>query len=211
MAQSSPESEVGMDAQESTRAPGVPPQIESRVSQILTKDEQIIYMVRQRKPYLNFAPDCVVLTNRRVILYRPKLFGRVSFDDYIWRDLGDAKLKEGIWGATISLRTLGGARLSLDWLPKAPARRIYSIAQEMEEMVREERRVREMEEQRAAAGGVVIQGSVPTTGPAGDQAPSPVVPEDPTAKLTQLKTMMDAGLITQDEYETKKTEILSRL
>lgn len=34
---------------------------------------------------------------------------------------------------------------------------------------------------------------------------------DPVLKLKQLKTMLDSGLISQSEYDTKKTEILSQL
>jgi membrane protease subunit (stomatin/prohibitin family) len=34
---------------------------------------------------------------------------------------------------------------------------------------------------------------------------------DPVAKLQQLKQMLDAGLITQDEYDQKKTDILSKM
>jgi hypothetical protein len=76
----------------------------------------------------------------------------------------------------------------------------------MEEWVREERREREMEEKRAAAGGIVLQGPVP----AGSQQSSPVQ-EDPVKKLTQLKAMLDGGLITEAEYEAKKADILSRM
>jgi len=35
--------------------------------------------------------------------------------------------------------------------------------------------------------------------------------DDPMAKLTKLKNMFDAGLITQEEYDKKKAEILSSL
>ncbi|MFN2132658.1 MAG: SPFH domain-containing protein [Anaerolineae bacterium] len=35
--------------------------------------------------------------------------------------------------------------------------------------------------------------------------------EDPMAKLQQLKKMLDAGLITQDEYDQKKADILAQM
>jgi hypothetical protein len=41
--------------------------------------------------------------------------------------------------------------------------------------------------------------------------PAPAVPEDPVARLKQLKAMLDADLISQAEYDTKKAEILSRM
>lgn len=39
----------------------------------------------------------------------------------------------------------------------------------------------------------------------------PVRLADPTQKLKQLQEMMDQGLITESDYETKKAEILSRM
>jgi hypothetical protein len=120
--------------------------------------------------------------------------------------LKDARLKEGIMGSTINLQTVSGKVITVDYLPKPQARKVYSTAQEMEERVREERRLREMEETRAAAGGVVIQGGM-TPGYGNPTSAT----EDPVQKLKQLKDMMDAALITQGEYEAKRQAILSRM
>lgn len=182
--------------------------VRDKVGQILTSDESITVVSTQKKPLLNWAPDSAVLTNRRFIIYRPRMFGRVTFEDYIWRDLQDAKLTEGMLGATLSMRTVAGRAISLAYLPKDEARRLYAVAQEMEEKVREERRAREMEETRAAAGGVVVQGA-PT--PTVTGAPTAPMSEDPVAKLSQLKGMLDAGLISSEEFDSKKAEILSRM
>jgi membrane protease subunit (stomatin/prohibitin family) len=43
------------------------------------------------------------------------------------------------------------------------------------------------------------------------QAPAPAAKEDPLAVLKKLKEMLDAGLITQAEFDTKKTEVLARM
>jgi hypothetical protein len=40
---------------------------------------------------------------------------------------------------------------------------------------------------------------------------APLSPQGPAARLAELKAMMDQGLITPDEYEGKKREILSNL
>ena len=47
--------------------------------------------------------------------------------------------------------------------------------------------------------------------PSQDKAPTsaPVTPEDPKQRLTRLKEMLDEDLITEDEFESKKTEILA--
>jgi len=188
--------------------PIVAQQVHQRVSQILTRDEEILYIAVQ-KPLISLSPDSIVLTNRRFIIYKPKLLGGVDFEDYIWRDLNDVKLKEGMINSSISMKTTGGHVVFIEHLPKAQARKLYAFAQEREEQVREERRIREMEEKRAAAGGIVFQGS--PSFPNSVSVPISPTPVDPLQKLTQLKAMLDAGLITQQEYDAKKTDLLSRM
>ena len=156
---------------------------------------------------VNLAPDCAVLTTRRFIIYRAKLLGRADFDDYIWRDLFDVRLKEGMLGATLTMRTTRATTISIDYLPKLQARKLYRFAQEMEEKAMEERRVRQLEEHRAAAGGIVVQGATGMPPP----TPTPVPRDDPLQKLQQLKAMLDGGLITPDEYAAKKADILSKM
>jgi hypothetical protein len=177
----------------------------AKVQQILTTGENVLYVAVQRGPLVRMSPDCAVLTDRRFIIYRPKLLGRVQFEDHGWRDLHGVQLLEKLLGSTITLQTIAGETLMLDYLPKAQARRVYAFAQEMEERAREERRARELEEKRAAAGGVFVAGS---------HAGSPTLPidsTDPSQRLKALKAMWDAGLISASEYETKRAEIISKM
>jgi len=181
-------------------------EIQTKISQILTRDEELLYVAIQNKPIMNVKPDAAVLTNRRFIIYKPKILGRVSFEDHIWRNLKDVSFKEGILGATVSFTVVGGPKIEIDHIPKSQARKLYAIGQEMEERVFEERRRREIEEKRAAAGGVVIHGQPSTVGAEVSSDSS-----DPVARLKQLKEMMDAGLISPGEFEAKRQEILSSM
>jgi len=153
---------------------------------------------------VTIAPESVVLTTRRFMVFRPRVLGGADFEDHIWRELQDVDLKEGLVGATLTLNTVAGKQIVIEYLPKAQARRLYAFAQQMEERALEERRLRQMEEARAAAGGVYVQGQP-------SAAPAPPPAADPVQRLKQLKDMLDAGLITAQEYESKKAEILSRL
>jgi len=182
-------------------------QVATRVKAILTRDEEIIYIAVQAKPILNICPDCVVLTNNRLILYHAKLLGRVDFEDYLWLNLADARLEENIIGSTLSFTLAGGRTISMDYLPKDQARRLYQFAQENEQAVFEVRRQRRMEEDRARAGGVNIQNNIVPSGQAAPPSPT----GDPMAALRKLKDMLDAGLISAEDFESKKREVLSRL
>jgi len=182
--------------------PGVVEAVHEKFSGILTTDEEVLYIAVQKKPVVNVSPDSILLTTRRMVICRPKILSGFEFEDYLWRDIGDVHLKEGLIGATLTVTTVAGKQLIIDYLPKAQARRAYSISQEMEEKVLEERRRRDLEDKRAAAGGVVLQQPPGVTGSA---------KEDPLQVLTKLKQLLDAGLITQTEYDSKKTEVLSRM
>jgi hypothetical protein len=181
-----------------------------KVAELLTKEEAIEYIAVQKKPVLNISPDAVVLTNRRFIVVRPRLLG-LSFQDVPWREVHDVHMSEQMLGATITCRTTTGAVLVLDSIPKKQARRVYSYAQQVEEQAYEKRQQIEREKLRASAGGVVLHAPVPAVQTV---APPPLPaqpPEDPMQALAKLKQLLEAELITQDEFNVKKAEILGRL
>ena len=132
--------------------------------------------------------------------------------DFRWQDLGDAKIKVGIFGADIFMKIFGSSDLAISEgsnqvlvLPgfrKDQAEKLYRFAQAQDQSWREKRRVRELEELRAKSGGVTIgtnQGGQ-QTGNAGVEA---------SAKLQQAKDMLDKKLITDSEYESLKAKIIS--
>ncbi len=180
--------------------------IYEKLSQLLTKGEEPLYIAVQKPILPDLTPEIMVMTNRRLMHYQPDLFGRAKFIDYIWRDMRTVEMEENVWRATITIEIINGDKIRVDNLVKEQARRLYSIAQQMEENVREELRLREMEEKRAAAGGVIL-GGLGSYSSGSSAVPS----EEPVQALSKLKQLMEAGLVTSAEYEAKKKEILSRL
>lgn len=181
--------------------------IYARVSELLTKNEIIEYIAVQKKPAINISPECITLTNKRIIFCRPKSFGlTMQFDDFLWRDISDCHMKEGIMGATFFVKTIRNRVISLDYLPKAQARLLYRYAQEREEEMSEYRRQRELENTRAAAGGGIIV----NTG-VSNEAPKNSLPDNPLENLKNLKALLENNLITQEDFDTKKAEILNKL
>ncbi|MCL4465453.1 MAG: SHOCT domain-containing protein [Chloroflexi bacterium] len=102
------------------------------------------------------------------------------------------------------IRTADRAIATLGGLDKEQAKRFYGIAQQMENEWREKRRVRQMEEDRAKAGGVYL-------GTAGVNLAGSQTVEDPVAKLGKAKAMLDQGLISEAEYESIKAKILASM
>lgn len=176
-----------------------------RINSLLTSNEQVEYIAVQKKPAINFSPDCIALTNKRIIFCKPKNFGlSMDFHDYNWKDIADCHIKEGIIGSTFTMRTVRNLNNMMDYLPKNQARKLYQFAQEREEEMREFRRQRELEDKRAAAGGGIVVNNA--------QAPNEIPQqEDPFAVLQKLKALLENGILSQEEFENKKNEILSRM
>ena len=178
----------------------------SKVSGLLTADEEVQYIAVQKKPLLNTSPDCVALTNKRVIFCRPKNFGlSMEFKDHQWKDVVDIHIKENMLGADFSIKTAKGSDV-MDYLPKDQARKLYQFGQGKEEEARDYRRQRDLEDKRAAAGGGITVNAAPAAPAAASPAP---VADDPMAKLKKLKMMLDNELLTQDEYDERRNAILA--
>ena len=179
-----------------------------KVQDYCTSNEEVQYIAVQKKTLgVNFSPDCIALTNKRIILIRPKSFGlSLDFKDFSWMNVADVHMKEGVFAATITIKTTSGQTDSMEDIPKAQARRLYRFAQEMEETKKEERRQRDLEDKRAIAGGGITI-NTPSHQPQATAAPV----EDPMEKLTKLKSMLDMGILTQAEFDAKKADILSKM
>jgi hypothetical protein len=173
------------------------------VGAILTPNEAILGIAMQNAIALSFKKDSVVATSNRVILYRPSLLGRTQFEDYQWQDVRNCKIVQGMLSTEFSVELLDGRKSTMGDLDKDQAKRLYSVTQQLEQDWREKRRVREMEEARARAGGIQI-GEIPG-------ASSAARAEDPVQKLAKAKSMLDQGLISETEYESLKAKILASM
>lgn len=194
----------------------------SRLVDLLTTGEEIIYIATQKKPLVNLLPDCVALTNKRVLFFTPANLGlSIKFIDFVWKDVVDVTIKEEIIGAIFTVKTTNQAEMGVDYLPKVQARKLYQYAQERKEAERELRRQRDLEEKRAESGSMNFERAAGTQAtseltPAPSVIASPPVHEEPkkdelTEKLKKLRTLFDQGLISQEEYNAKKMELLSDL
>jgi hypothetical protein len=194
----------------------------TRLVDLLTTGEEIIYIATQKKPLVNILSDCVALTNKRVLFFTPANLGlSIKFIDFVWKDVVNVVIKEEIIGAVFSITTTNGGEMGVDYLPKVQARKLYQYAQERKEEEREARRQRDLEEKRAESGSFNFD--TRAAAPVNQSAPelqhvitTPPVHEEPkkdelTEKLKKLKTLFDNGLISQEEYNAKKLELLSDL
>ncbi len=190
----------------------------SRLKELLPAGEETLYIATQKKPLVNILPDCIAVTNRRVLFFTPANLGlSIKFLDFTWKDIADVNVKEEIIGAVFTVTTTKGAEMGVDYLPKVQARRLYQFSQQCRE---EERKRVERQEGHIinipAEPRPIAQEPAPTSvavpAPTPAPAPEPVAaakPDELTEKLKKLKVLFDNGLISQEEYNSKKLDLLS--
>ena len=187
---------------------------------LLTTDETLEAWAMQHRLYsLTHRRVCIAATSGRFISLSRRLLGGYDSADIRWQDLKETHIRAGILAADLTLIAQSSSDLNIGsevnrvWtfqgLRKDQAQAIYRICQQHDQIWREKRRVRELEELRAKSGGVQF-GSNPASyagaGPGGAGGES-----EPARRLRQAREMLDAKLISDAEYESIKAKIVSGL
>lgn len=111
--------------------------ITAKLATLLMKNEEVGYIGVQKKPAVTIFPDSIVVTNKRIILCKPKNLG-LSMDviDYDWDDVSGAFVKENILGSEFSFSTKSDLVISIDYIPKSQARKLHIFAKEQMDLLK---------------------------------------------------------------------------
>jgi hypothetical protein len=184
---------------------------------LLTVGETLEAWAIQHRLYaLTHRRACIAATSGRFISLSRRLLGGYDSDDIRWQDLKETHIRAGIIAASLTLVAQSSSDLNIgsevnrvwtfEGLPKDQAQAIYRICQQHDQVWREKRRVRELEELRAKSGGVQFHG-----GNAGYAAADTGAESEATRRLRQAHEMLEAKLITDSEFESIKAKIIAGL
>lgn len=170
-----------------------------KLQDLLAPDEQIQYVAVQKMPAVTLFPDSIAVTDQRILVCKSTKLGLAAdFDIFAWHQLSEVWFKEGILGSRLFLIPAKGDPVEIGYIPKNQARKVYQLANDA------------LEKQRSAEKQRSTEKQLPEPQPA--QPPQPTEQEDElTLKLRRLKSLFERQLITQEEYENKKSELLSQL
>ncbi|WP_333864905.1 PH domain-containing protein [Sphingobacterium sp.] len=233
----------------------------TKVQDMLTPGEKIDYIAVQKKPAVTILPDSITISNKRIFMCEfTKLGLATDFEIFGWQDIKDIAFKEEIFGSKVTVIPFTGENLSIDYIPKVQARKLYQyikaalenykkaeLAAEKEKIVIAPTVAKEVVVERPESN-IPVQPAVTAPAPSAPQSygsaqptpPAPIQAQQPigstptvppvlaapivppaaakeeeedeiTLKLKKLKTLFDKQLITQEEYESKKREVLSSL
>jgi hypothetical protein len=184
---------------------------------LLTSGETLEAWAAQRRLYaLTHRRALIAATSGRFISLTRRVFGGYDSADIRWQDLKETRIGAGIIAADLTLVAQSssdlniGAEVNRVWsfegLNKDQAQAIYRICQQHDQVWREKRRVRELEELRAKSGGVQLSGT-----PSGYAGADAAAESEPVRRLRQAREMLDAKLISDSEFESIKAKIVSGL
>jgi hypothetical protein len=216
--------------------------IASKLSDLLMKNEEIGYIAVQKKPAITVLPDSIVMTNKRIIICQPKNLGlSMNFIDYTWDEIEGTFVKENILGSEFSFTTRTNMEVSIDYIPKIQARKIFTYAKEqldilkvgsvlnatmMDEVpvspIEEVEIIEEMETEEVTSFAEIMPVSQPNfiaenqvfedvPATPKDKSLSDLSQDELFEKLQNYKKLLDNGLILQGEYDAFKKEILSHM
>ena len=111
--------------------------ITAKLESLLMKNEEVGYIGVQKKPAITVFPDSIVMTNKRIIICKPKNLGlSMDFIDYDWDDIAGAFVKENILGSEFSFSTKTELVISIDYIPKNQARKLHTFAKEQMDLLK---------------------------------------------------------------------------
>ncbi len=111
--------------------------ITAKLANLLMTNEEVGYIAVQKKPAVTILPDSIVVTNKRIILCKPKNLGlSMEFVDYDWDDIAASFVKEGILGSDFTFSTKSDLTHTVDYLPKNQARKLYTYAKEQLDLLK---------------------------------------------------------------------------
>src|ERR1700719_4884016 len=137
---------------------------------LLTADETLeAWAMEHRLFALSHRRTCIAATSGRFISLARRLLGGYESADIRWQDLKETRISAGILAADLTLIAQNSSDLNIgsevnrvwtfEGLNKEQAQAMYRICQQHDQVWREKRRVRELEELRAKSGGVQISGA----------------------------------------------------
>ncbi|MBD1432854.1 PH domain-containing protein [Sphingobacterium sp. DN00404] len=202
--------------------------IHDKIVDMLTAGEYIQYISLQKKPAVTLLPDSITISNKRIFLCEfTKLGLATNFEIYSWNDVKDIAFKEEIFGSKVTVIPFTGENLTIDYIPKVQARKLYQLIKTALENptghINEEPTPvipaqKPVEHFNPPVQPVVDEPATPSFREENKEEEiieqsgmSAVEDDELTQKLKKLKTLYNRQLITQAEYENKKSELLSQL
>ena len=161
--------------------------IPESISKLFSGDEVVSMVVEPTSLKPKIHPQKLIITNRRIVIYKPGFIGAET-EEYPFESIDKIDHKKGFMRSEIEIHA-AGKEIELENISNDDAVKAINIIRQ------------NMHAQKLAQKTVVLQ----------QPAQAATQQEDPVTKLKQLKEMVEADLISQEEYDKTKAAILAKM
>jgi hypothetical protein len=121
-----------------------------KLNDMLTTNEELIYLAVQKKPAVNLLPDCIAVSNKRIFYCEPANFGiTMNFKDISWKSIKEVSFKEELFGSKFICVPQHGENIITEYIPKVQARKLYQAVYEQLEAYKEQQQLAEQADRRS--------------------------------------------------------------
>ncbi|MCS3555960.1 MULTISPECIES: PH domain-containing protein [unclassified Sphingobacterium] len=143
---------------------------------MMTEGERIDYIAVQKKPAVTILPDSITISNKRIFMCEfTKLGLATDFEIFSWKDIKDIAFKEEIFGSKVTVIPSTGENLSIDYIPKVQARKLYQLIKG----ALETSKLKEIEQEREKFIVTAPKQTAPSF-----EIHQPIIEEEPASKNT---------------------------
>jgi hypothetical protein len=128
-----------------------------KLNDMLTTNEELIYLAVQKKPAVNLLPDCIAVSTKRIFYCEPANFGiTMNFKDISWKSIKEVSFKEELFGSKFICVPQHGENIITEYIPKVQARKLYQAAYEQLEGFKEQQQLAAEADRRAQQSGAAV-------------------------------------------------------
>lgn len=165
-------------------------EVPDEVTKLIQFNEHILLAAQQARSTSLINPETVFITTQRVIVRKPTTLGlRKNVEDFRYTDIANVRLKQGIIRSSIFLKMrFFSDNVEIENFPKEVGQKVFRLIQDG------------------------VAGRLSLAQPQDNVAKVPnVIQEEIIQKIKDLAKLKDDGILTEVEFQSKKSELLSRL
>ncbi|RZN50409.1 hypothetical protein EF808_00040 [archaeon] len=190
-------------------------QIPKELSENLYSNENVLFCIKKRMK-TELKPKFLGVTDRRIIYLDQKVLGRYNIEDIPYEKLKLVHFKSGKLAAEFTLTHEDGHDIRMSWMNKDEVKEAIEAVRDalnniaVEQVTIKKKKGLMSEEWQISKPKEMVSRVAPVR-------PSHTEPEkrsndaDPYEQLKKLKELLDADIISQEEYSAKRDALLSKI
>lgn len=191
-----------------------PKEVPKEMEENLYPGERVLFSLKKQFR-LELKPKYLIVTDRRVIYFDLKVFGRYDLSDIPYEKLEQVSFHKGPIASEFILKNEEGKIIRLPWMEREEATSVLNTIYDslnaiaVEPVSIQKKKGLLEEDVLLKKPTELISRTIPMTRVIEERKAKPE--EGPVEKLKKLKELYDAGVINEREYEEKRERLLEQL